>query len=119
MAPFAASDPYNAAAAAPVSTDIDSISSGFMSAIGSEVPCDPNSILPSLVAANIGTPSITYKALDDCIIDFVPRITTFEAPPTPEEEALMVTPATFPFNEFTKLGSLLVVSSSAFTSCTL
>ena len=38
MAPLAASEPYKAAAAAPVKTDIDSMSSGLMSAIGSEEP---------------------------------------------------------------------------------
>ncbi len=28
-------------------------------------------------------------------MDFVPRMTTFEAPPMPADEALMFTPATF------------------------
>ena len=59
MAPLAASEPYSAAAAAPVSTEIDSMSSGLMSAIGSVVPCEPNSVLPSWALVNIGTPSIT------------------------------------------------------------
>ena len=59
MAPLAASEPYSAAAAAPVSTEIDSMSSGLMSAMGSVVPCDANSVPPSIALVNIGTPSIT------------------------------------------------------------
>ena len=59
MAPLAASEPYSAAAAAPVSTEIDSMSSGLMSAMGSVVPCELNSVLPSWALVNIGTPSIT------------------------------------------------------------
>ena len=60
-APLAASEPYKAAAAAPVNTDIDSISSGLMSAIGSVVPRESNSDSDSraLRPENIGTPSIT------------------------------------------------------------
>ena len=38
------------------------------------------------------------------MMDFVPRITTFDTPPTPDEEALMFTPATLPLNEFYKVG---------------
>ena len=53
------------------------------------------------------------------MIDFVPRITTLDTPPTPDEEALMLTPATLPLNELIKLGSLLVVTASALTCCTL
>ena len=52
-------------------------------------------------------------------MDLVPRITTFDTPPIPEEEALILTPATFPLKELTKFTSLLVVMSSAFTCCTL
>ena len=35
------------------------------------------------------------------------------------KEALILTPATLPLNELIKLGSLLVVTASAFTCCTL
>ena len=49
------------------------------------------------------------------MIDLVPRITTFDTPPTPDEEALIVTPATLPLSELIKLASLFLVSSSAFT----
>ena len=121
MAPLAASEPYKAAAAAPVRTDIDSISSGLISAIGSLAPRESNSVPPLFVERpeKMGTPSITYKALDDCIMDFVPRITTFDTPPTPDEDALILTPATFPLKELTKLASLLDVISSVFTCCTL
>ena len=49
----------------------------------------------------------------------LPRITTFEAPPTPDDEAFMFTPATLPFSELMKLASLLPTISSEFTCCTL
>ena len=44
---------------------------------------------------------------------------TLEAPPTPEDEALITRPATLPLSELTKFASLLVRSSSDFTSWTL
>ena len=39
----------------------------------------------------------------------------YPANPTPDEEALIVTPATLPLSELIKLASLFLVSSSAFT----
>lgn len=39
-------------------------------------------------------------------MDLFPRRTTFDAPPTPDEEELMVTPATFPARELMKVGVL-------------
>ena len=48
-------------------------------------------------------------------MDLLPRRITFDAPPTPEEEALIVTPATLPVSELMKLASLTVVMSSALT----
>ena len=119
MAPLDAFSPYRAAAAAPVKTDMLSISSGLMSAIPSEVPRESNSFPPSPPALSIGIPSITYNTLLDCEIERIPRITTLEAPPTPDEDALMLTPATLPFNELIKFASLLVSKSSPFTCCTL
>ena len=52
-------------------------------------------------------------------MDFIPRMMTFEAPPTPADEALMFTPATLPLSELMKLASLLAVMASEFTCCTL
>ena len=62
---------------------------------------------------------MTYRAFDDWSIPFVPRMTTFEAPPTPDDEALMFTPATLPFSELMKLTSLFATMSSEATCCTL
>ena len=119
MAPFEAFSPYKAAAAAPVRTDIDSISSEFKSAIPSDVPDDANSVEPSFPVFSMGIPSITYKTLLDCMMDRAPRMITLEAPPAPDEEALMLTPATFPFNELIKLASLFTDTASPATCCTL
>jgi len=52
-------------------------------------------------------------------MDFVPRITTLDTPPTPDEEALIVTPATLPLRALTKLASLCSVTASVLTCCTL
>ena len=52
-------------------------------------------------------------------MDFIPRMMTFEAPPTPADEALMFTPATLPLSELMKLTSLLAMTASASTCCTL
>ena len=87
--------------------------------MGSDVPCELNSVPADEVGAYIGTPSITYRAFDDWRIDFSPRMTTFEAPPTPDDEALIVTPATFPESELMKLTSLFETISSDDTCCTL
>jgi len=119
IAPFAASEPYNAAAAAPVITDIDSMSSGFISAMDSVVPRDPNSMLPSLVKLCIGIPSITYSTFEVCIIDFIPRIMTLAEPPTPDELVLITAPATLPARLFTKFADFTVVTASDFTCCTV
>ena len=68
---------------------------------------------------NIGIPSITYNVFDDCMIDFMPRMTTFETPPTPDDEALTTAPATLPERALMKLASLTVVSSSGATWATV
>ena len=60
IAPLDALLPYNAAAAAPDKTDIDSMSSGFISAIASVEPCDCiSSEPPEALRLYIGIPSIT------------------------------------------------------------
>ena len=79
----------------------------------SVAPFESNSVPPPPPKLYIGMPSMTYKAFDDCEIDLLPRSTTFVAPPTPDDEALIVTPATLPANEFMKLASFTVVISSA------
>ncbi|MNR03506.1 hypothetical protein D3C85_1194010 [compost metagenome] len=119
--PFAASLPYKAAADGPLNTEIDSISSGLMFEIPSPVcPMPVNKSLGwVLVNEGMGIPSTTYNALLFPEIDFVPRITTLALPPTPEELALMVTPATLPTKLFTKLASFTLLTSSPLISCTL
>ena len=52
-------------------------------------------------------------------MDFCPRMMTFEAPPTPDDDALIVTPATLPLSELMKFASLLAVTASDVTCCTL
>ena len=107
IAPLAALLPYIAAAAAPVRKEMLSISSGLISAMASVAPLESNSVPPPPPKLYIGIPSMTYSALLLCSIDFVPRITTLLAPPTPEEEALMTTPAAFPLKLLIKLASFI------------
>ena len=98
-----------------------SISSGLKSAIPSLLtrpsPMIPLSRPP--LKLKIGIPSITYSTLLSPSIDLAPRMITRVAPPTPLALLEMLTPATFPFNEFTKLASLLRVNSFEPTDCTL
>ena len=120
ITPDAALEPYKAAAAGPLNTDILSISSGLISDIPSPLGwAEYCPLVSPLFVLKIGTPSITYKALLSEDIDLVPRIITRVAPPTPDEDALILTPATFPASEFIKLALFTVVNSSPFTSCTL
>jgi len=82
--PFAAAEPYSAAAEGPVIILILAISSGFKSATASDPPISPNNPSPPLFPVlKIGTPSITYNALLSLVRDFIPRITTRVAPPAP------------------------------------
>ena len=90
-----------------------------MSAMASVAPRESNSVPPPPPKLYIGMPSMTYSAFDDCEMDLLPRRTTFVAPPTPDDEALIVTPATLPESEFMKLASLTSVISEAATCCTL
>ena len=85
----------------------------------SVAPRESNSVPPPPPKLYIGIPSMTYSAFDDCEMDLLPRSTTFVAPPTPDDEALIVTPATLPDSELMKLASLTVVRSSVLTCCTL
>ena len=121
ITPLAALLPYNAAADGPLSTEIDSISSGLKSAIPS-VPALPSPMIPlsePMLLLNNGIPSTTYNALLLPSSDLAPRITTRVEPPTPLPLLLIVTPAILPLSEFTKLASLTRVNSSLFTCCTL
>ena len=86
----------------------------------SVAPRESNSMPPPFdELLNIGMPSITYSVFDDWRIDFIPRMTTFEAPPTPDDEVLIITPATLPVSEFMKLASLTIVMSDGATCWTL
>ena len=95
------------------------MSSGFRSAIDSVAPLESNSVPPPPPKLYIGIPSITYSAFEDWLIDLFPLSTTFEAPPTPDDEALMVTPATLPERALMKFAFFTSVSRSADTSWTL
>ena len=54
-------------------------------------------------------------ALDDCMIDFVPRMTTFRyAADTAMMMALMLTPATLPASPLMKLASFVFGESVSF-----
>ena len=85
----------------------------------SVAPFESNSMPPFDELLNIGMPSITYNVFDDCMIDFIPRMTTLETPPTPDDEALTTAPATLPESALMKLASLTVVSSSGATCATV
>ena len=121
IAPFAALLPYKAAAEGPAKTLMLSISSGLKSAMPSLLtrPSPKTPLSEPPLKLNKGIPSITYNTLLLPSIDFAPRIITRVAPPTPLALLVMLTPATLPLSELTKLASLLRVSSSLFTCCTL
>ena len=82
----------------------------------SDAPFESNSVPPPPPKLYIGMPSITYRALDDWLMDLFPLKTTLAAPPTPDDEALMVTPATLPERALMKFAFLTSVSRSACTS---
>src|ERR1700761_5848816 len=110
--------PYNADAAAPFSTDIVSMSSGFKLPIASPISawlsyCDPGALLGLF---SIGTPLITYNGWLVCVKLDTPRIITFDDEPGPPAVGLTFKPATLPSRSFITLGSLAWVSSSPFTS---
>ena len=96
------------------------MSSGLISATPS-VPGWSDIMLPEppRFMLYIGTPSMTYSARLDLVMDLTPRITTLEPEPEPDAPALMVTPATFPLREFTKLASFTAVSLLPSTAWTL
>ncbi len=48
-------------------------------------------------------------------MDLAPRMTTFEAPPTPDDEALMFRPATLPLSALMKLAFFTPTISSLAT----
>src|SRR5690625_969813 len=94
IAPFLARVPYNAAAVAPFSTEISSMSSGFKlerlsPQFGSSPLFSPNLVL------SIGIPLITYKGWLSPAIEVFPRIVTRVEHPGPDPTALMLGPDTF------------------------
>ena len=97
--PFAAAEPYNADADASLSTCIDSISAGLISA--TEVNWIPST-------TNKG--SLEPKVLKPRIRIFAP------APGTPEE--VTVTPAARPCNKLSMFGPGFAVMSLTFTTAT-
>src|SRR5690242_5566337 len=111
IAPFEASDPYNAAAAAPFNTVIDAISSGLKS-----FPREEKSSLrteksspPVKMGSNdelfIGTPSTTYKGwlLPEIEVRFLNTIVVEEPGAPPDEVTLR--PETFPCKAVLRLSN--------------
>ncbi|MNZ87108.1 hypothetical protein D3C78_1059570 [compost metagenome] len=127
ITPAPALDPYNAAAAAPFNTLIDSISSGLMFEIPSPksappyCPAEPSVLAAPVIMALpelllfIGTPFNTYNGCDEPVNEEDPLIITLAAPPGPEAGVATLTPATFPAKAFATLTSRACVNSSPFT----
>lgn len=103
ITPLAASEPYNADAAAPFNTVMFSMSFGLMSPADEPPP-------------RIGIPSIINKGSLFCpkLMDEIARMMIWELelgePPLPDT----CTPAIFPCREFTKFADCPAVTSSAF-----
>src|SRR5690606_41440828 len=95
IAPFFARDPYNAAAVAPFSTVISSISSGFMLEILSPQSGFAPLGLPNCVLS-IGRPLIIYKGWLSPEIEVLQRMVTLLDPPGPVSIPVSLSPATFP-----------------------
>ena len=117
IAPFAALDPYKAAAAGPFKIDTFSMSSWLMSTALFELdtPVCKAFVPPPL---SIGTPSITKSGWLEPVKVVKPLIKIAEDDPTiPFDEATR-TPATLPANAFTGLVVLPTVNSSAVTDAT-
>ena len=129
--PFAAREPYWAAAAAPFITLRLSMSFGLISA-KRFVPSVALGACPPNVSANCETddvslltitPSITYKGSELPWMDFTPRKRTVIPPAGSPEFWVICAPGTFPCKALTKLGvpvfsrlsALIVVM--AFPSC--
>ncbi len=122
-APLAALVPYKAAAAGPFSNVTDSTSSGFIS-----LPRLPASTwlfrpwsftLPatfgspgSMLELSMGIPSTTMSAWLLPVSEVPPRNTIRVELPTPPEELVIWTPATFPCSEFKTLRSFPFVRSA-------
>ena len=122
IAPLPAHEPYNAAADAPGSTLIDSMSSGLMSATASVLPAvllPKYDMLAGCMSAYMGMPSITYITFDGHVADLMPLITALTAAPAPPAVELTTRPAAFPVRELMMFASLCVTSSSAWIVCTV
>src|SRR5690606_33203768 len=122
--PLAAWLPYKAAAEGPLSTEMDSMSSGLRLEMPSPVCPAPENTSLGCMEDNEGKgiPSTTYSALlalAAALNDLVPRNITRVLPPMPEALLLMVTPATLPARLLMKLASFTVVTSAPEISCTL
>src|SRR4051794_2988520 len=118
-APLAPALPYRVAAEAPLSTVIDSISSGLILDAPSEPCTEPKSLPAALyVGLLIGTPSTTISALLLPWIERLPRNTILAPLPGPPEPCAIIALAILPCNELIRLlGSRTPVSSDVFTDC--
>lgn len=122
MTPLAALLPYNAAEAAPVSTEIFSTSSGLSMAIpesSSAAIVKPEACGAAKERLGIGIPSTTYKALLFCVMEVVPRRTTLDSAPTPDAEDLISTPAILPERLLRMFPCPPLTISAPLTFCTL
>ena len=105
MTPFAARDPYRAAAFGPFSTDMVAMSAGLMSLIA--LPRSyPEFESPPRSAFEIGTPSTMNTGWLLPVIEFAPRMMMFDDPPC-VLGAVIVTPETLPSSCSTTLSAFV------------
>ena len=118
IAPSFARAPYNAVAAAPFNTLIDSMSSELISPARF-----PTSIIPLVLSGlyeplSIGKPSTMNSGEETLPIEEAPRICMLELPPAVPDDCPICTPAILPDNEFKTLLSRALVISSPLTLVT-
>ena len=121
ITPLAACEPYRAAAEAPFSIFMLSMSSGFRLEIPSPASRFTPSFSPpitvevdSVLLFSMGTPSMTYNGwlLPVAKAERAPRMATLADPPKPAALLVICTPAVFPARALIMFGSLARVSSS-------
>jgi len=110
MTPLEARVPYSAAAAGPLRTEMDSMSSGLTSIAPFPKSTSINPLASSLttfskVVLLIGIPSTTNRGLV-LVKELSPRMVMRVVEPTPVDPPVMVTPATRPARLSKKLALL-------------
>jgi len=126
ITPSAAREPYKAAAAAPFSTDMDSMSSGLMSMTRLPkveavlvIPSVPE-LPPMTVELSYMIPSTTKRGWlsRPSLAELPPRMIMVEPEPAEPPDWVTLTPATLPARELITLVCLFFNNSSAPTSVT-